>query len=403
MNEHPLPLLTRLSKIPPELLLVLLLIVVSVRIVQGERRTVTRAYRRAALNWVSGKTMYQTEKGTGFLYFPQAAILYIPFSRLPEPWGQIGWRSLGLILCAWSLRRLNHEANHQDRASYWGIVFITALLSTSAIRNGQSTIHMTAIMLLAAISLSRERWNEATGWLVLGLAIKPLILVMVLLTGAVIPQMRVRIVLGAMGLVLAPFLFQRPEFVLSQYHDCLTMLQSAHDVGVQTWWAQFFGMLRNAGFDVEKHAQTALRLVAAMLALGATILTYRRIPNSRRAIWLFTFSAVYILLFNPRTENNTYCLMGPALGLFYAEELGSRKRLFPGLALLLLAILTMGSHEIGKYFTASDGQAIWLAPLCCTLFCGYLAFRWREECRQENELISFERSESCRSESTQAA
>ncbi|MBD3673517.1 MAG: DUF2029 domain-containing protein [Planctomycetaceae bacterium] len=403
MSSQHSSLLVRLSKIPPEVILVLLLVIVSAKILQGERRTVTRSYDRAARNWVSGESMYLTEKGVGFLYFPQAAILYAPFSQLPQPWGQIGWRCLGVALLAVSLRRLNGVTHSGDRAIHWGIVFITVLLGSSAIRNGQSTVHMTACMVLAAVCLSREQWNQATVWLMIGLAIKPLILVMVLLAGAVIPPMRKRVGVGILAVAISPFLFQRPEYVVSQYRDCFSMLESAHNLGVEAWWAQLFGMLRNAGITIASHWQTVIRVLAALVTLGMTALTYRRLPSSRAAIWLFGFSAVYILLFNPRTEHNTYCLLGPALGLFYAEEIGSRKRILAGFGLLLLAVLTVGSYEIGKFFTPEGGHAIWLAPLCCCLFGGYLVYRWREEDRENRPLALYPNCESNNSSSARAA
>jgi len=347
--------------------------------------------------------MYLTERGEGFLYFPQAAILYVPFSQLPIPYGQIGWRCLGVILFAWSLRWLCQETNSGNRAVHWGIVFVALLLSTSAIRNGQSTIHMTATMVLAAVAMSREKWNQATAWLVLGLAIKPLILVMVLLAGAVVPLMRKRIAIGMLAVIVSPFLFQTPDYVVTQYRDFVVMLQAAQNLGVEARWAQLFGMLKNAGLDIASHWQTLIRLAASMLTLGLTAMTYRRLPKARRAIWLFSFSAIYILLFNPRTENNTYCLLAPALGLFYAEELGARKRILPGLALLALAFLTAGSYEIGKYFTPETGHAIWLAPLSCCLFSGYLVYRWREEDRERCQLLEYSNHDSEHSEPAQAA
>lgn len=403
MSSQPPAIFSRLSRIPPEVILVLLLLFVSGKILQGDRRTVTRAYDAAAQNWVEGESMYLTEEGVGFLYLPQAAILYVPFSQLPEPWGQIGWRCVGVALLAYSLNRLCRITNPDNRAIHWGVVFVSLLLCISAVLNGQSTVHMTAVMVLAAVCLSRERWNEATGWLMIGLAIKPLILVMVLLTGAVIPSMRKRIVLGTLAVISAPFVFQRPDYVVSQYRDFVVMLQAAHHLGVEAWWAQLFGMLRNVGLDVAGRWQTVIRLTAALLTLGLTFLTYRHLPKRRRAIWLFSMSAIYILLFNPRTENNTYCLLAPALGLFYAEELGLRKRIIHGLGLLSLAFLTLGSYEIGKFVTPEDGHPVWLAPLSCCLFSGYLVYRWREETREGCQVVEFSNRNSGDQGSVQAA
>ena len=74
------------------------------------------------------------------------------------------------------------------------------------------------------------------------------------------------------------------------------------------------------GVGVADRVQPVIRLVGGLATLAATVVVFRRLPESRRPVWLFTLTVVYLLLFNPRTENNTYCLLGPALGMFYAEE-----------------------------------------------------------------------------------
>ena len=378
------PLRGKIIDLLPLLIWASLLVIVSARILGGENRTVTTAYDQAAHDWVAGETMYQMDGG-GFLYLPQAAILYIPFSQLSDPWGGIMWRVCGIVLLAWGVRRVSRILAPDDPEAYLGIAFLSALLCLSCLRNGQSTIHMTGAMLLSAGNIYQERWGRATFWLLIGFAIKPLILVMILLVGAVVPKMRLRLGIGLAAVLLTPFLFQRPSFVAWQYQEFAAMLKAAHELGVNTWWAQIFGMLRTFGLEVSVPVQTAIRLVAAFGTLGLCVLAFRRLPPARRMVWLYSLSAVYLLLFNPRTENNTYALLGPVLGMFYVEELITRNRRWLAGGLFSLAILTLGSHEIGKFLTPPGAQAIWLAPLACCMSAGYLGVRLKVELSESDD------------------
>ena len=51
----------------------------------------SEAYARGARHWRAGDELY-AEGGSGFIYLPQAAILYVPFTFLPRPLEVIAWR-----------------------------------------------------------------------------------------------------------------------------------------------------------------------------------------------------------------------------------------------------------------------------------------------------------------------
>ena len=52
-------------------------------------------YRDVALKWIQGEGLYDGS-GTGFIYFPQAAVLFTPFSQLPVRVDSILWRLLNI-------------------------------------------------------------------------------------------------------------------------------------------------------------------------------------------------------------------------------------------------------------------------------------------------------------------
>jgi hypothetical protein len=187
--------------------------------------------------------------------------------------------------------------------------------------------------------------------------------------------------------LLAPFAFQTPGYVISQYGECLNMLRVAAELGNTDWWAQLFGMLRSFGIQTPGDWQTIARVVAAGCTLLIVVVGFRRFERNRAWVWLYAMTAVYLMLFNPRTENNTYCVLGPAIGFFLAEEVVLRKQQAWGGLLLLLAILATGSYEIGKFMSPTDGRPVWLAPFSCCIFALYLAHRYRQDLLNTDQIV----------------
>ena len=80
------------------------LVGVAAVVASGSKRSVVPAYRLAAQHWFAGENIYSGD-GHGFIYLPQAAVLFGPFAVLPPVLGGILWRSRdGGDLCA---RRLS--------------------------------------------------------------------------------------------------------------------------------------------------------------------------------------------------------------------------------------------------------------------------------------------------------
>jgi hypothetical protein len=149
------------------------------------------------------------------------------------------------------------------------------------------------------------------------------------------------------------------------------MLTHANRLSVEEWWFQIFGMLRVIGITLAPQVETLIRLAAALVVLGLCAVAKRTCDGRRSAVYFFAFTAVYLMLFNPRTENNTYCVVGPALAFFLAQESMARHRLRAAL-LTALVIGTAAAFEIGKWLTPAGIRPVWTAPLCCTLFAVYL-------------------------------
>lgn len=334
----------------------------------NDRHSVIGNYRNAALAWLAGEPVYEGT-GVGFIYFPTAAVLFVPLAILPVAIGEAVWRAVSIAMMSWGIWRLsgaveansNTPASADDGGRFLVITWLALPIVWSAARNGQMTLLMASTMMLATADLVKRRWSRASCWLSLGLAAKPLILAMTLLVAALYPRARWRIAAGALAVLLIPFLVATPSYAWRQYLECVISSREAAKLGVEFHWAQLFGLLRVFGADIPAPAQTVARVVAAIATLAACGLAQRVWAPARSAQFLFALASSYVMLFNPRTENNTYALLAPAIGFQFSEALAARDRWrAAGFAIVAAGIL--GSFEIGRLFVRRE-EAVWLAPL----------------------------------------
>lgn len=337
-------------------------------------------YRDAAVRWLEGQPLYNGT-GCGVIYLPQAYVLFTPLTLLPFNWGGATWRMLNVALFAvgvWQFARLASRGASRNLFAWVSLPVI--LLSWSAARHGQMTMAMGGMMLLAVADLTDQRWWRATLWLVLGVVLKPLALVLVLLAAVLYPRTSWRLLVGA-GLALAlPLLAQRPAYVLEQYALAVKELAIAARVGGELEFAQLFWLVRAAGWDIPAAGQTAIRMVAAVLTLAVCWLALRRCRPADAGVLLYTLAVGYLMLFNPRTENNTYCLLAPALAVYAAQAALARHRLHAACVVGLM-VLFLASYPLAK--ALSDHGVVWIKPLLCTVFLGLVLWQlsstlWRQ-------------------------
>jgi alpha-1,2-mannosyltransferase len=330
-----------------------------------KERTVTNAYRRGVERWFSSQPLYD-DSGHGFIYFPQAALTFAPWAAMPRPVGEISWRWACIGILAASVAALVRCLGGDAR---WFLVATLSSIATSwtSARAGQATLPMTALMIFAALCIHRRRWWAATWLLVLAVSVKPLAIVMVLLAGAIHPPMLWRLIVGFVVMGVAPFAAQSPAYVASQYQGCLDMLRAAYKQGENPadYWAQLFGMLRVFGVEVSSDRQSLSRMVAAAATLAGCWWANRRLSPVRAAWYLYGLTTCYLMLFNPRTEGNTYAMIGPLYGIMLAEAWCLRRNWRMTAALVAMVTGTVGTYELTKPFVASPSQATFLAPLMC--------------------------------------
>jgi len=356
----------------------LLFLVVGAIIASGTDRTVVPAYRLGALNWLAGRGLYDGTGIGGFVYFPQAAILFIPFAMVSQTAGEVLWRLVNIAVFAAGLKSFACLAGERSGKELFPLMTLAALpLAWDCARNGQATLALAGLMLLGVVDIARTRWLRATLWLAIGLAVKPLVIVLILLIMAVYRPITWRLLLGIAALELSPFLMQYPGYVLQQYSACFQNMTTAAHVSViaHGWTTPFTALRTIAGIDVPERIQTAIRLLAAGGTLALCFYTRKRHDNVHSAVYIYSLAVLYLMLFSPRTENNTYVMLGPAIAVFLATAFQIEKRTGEVILLAAILLVIVAQRPIER-FLAPQAEHVWLSPLMGTCFALYLLFRF---------------------------
>lgn len=337
-------------------------------------RSVVPSYRIAARSWLAGQGLYNGDGIGGFTYLPQAALLYVPFA-MPSPlMGEVLWRLVSIGIFAIGVYHFAQATGRQQGKNIFPLMTLVAIsFAWDCARNGQSTLIMTGFMLLASGDMARGKRTRATLWLAFSVAAKPLAVVLVLLIAAVDFRMTWRVLAGMAALALTPFLTQHPAYVVQQYAGWIHNSAAAAHVGVviQGWTTPFTGLREMTGLDIPENIQTMIRLAAAVATLALCFLSKQRHGPVRSSVYVLSLAVLYLLLFSPRTENNTYAMLGPVVGYFLADALKSRSRFNEAVLLSALVFVQVISRSVSR-FLAPAAKPIWLSPLLAACFAVYL-------------------------------
>ena len=321
---------------------------------------------QAALHWMSAEPLYDGE-GSGFLYLPQAAILHVPFALLGHPLGSIVWRGVTIGVFAFGLSRLCQFSRHRNPAQVFFLATLIALPNcVSAARNGQTTLLLTGLMMLTVHGLAHARWNFCAVCLSAAIAFKPSVAPFLLTVAALHRPLWGRLLLGGMIVGAFPYLTQHRSYVTEQYQAFANSFIVTIDHHKSHPFAHMFGMFEAFGWSVARPIQSVVSAVMGMLTLLVVWSCQRRLPVARYAVYAFTISVGYLLLFNPRTENNTYAMLAPAMGLFFAESVVARHLARRAVILGAIAVGMLMSYEAAVRI-APGVYPIWLSTLmgCC--------------------------------------
>lgn len=271
-----------------------------------------------ALNLWAEQPVYDPSKLAGVSYWPSSVLMFIPLARFGEtPAAAISFAIFAALLTWGAIALIRALLDDRPDA-----IWIAGLLLAVNVWPGwyhfkhvQLQIPMIAAMMLATAALMRERYNLSALWLTIALILKPISLVMLLLTAATVPRMRVQLIVGILIAAALPFAFLHWHYLIEQYQDLGTKLWTVTTAPPGEWiyQADFTTLLRAVGVVLPGKVSFAIRL---LVALG-TLLLACRVRNTGNhkafAMALLLLSGLYITLFGPRNENVSYLAVTPAI------------------------------------------------------------------------------------------
>ena len=323
------------------------------------KRSVTPVFHLASERWWARSDLYADPRG--YHYLPQFALLFAPFHALPVPVGDILWRSLSVALVLGGVAAFVRQARPSDPDRFFAVVCALALAPClGAVRNGQANLAFAGLCLLLVASLAAGRWRLAAACLVALVAVKPLGIAFVLLAPWVYRELRRPLTAGLLLLAALPFVFAPPSYALGQYRAAW-----AHLVGwsgtTENRFADLTALLRLTGLPISGAAALALRAAAAV---GTLVLWLRAAARGRepwRALTLVLLGTVYLMLFNPMTEKNSYAIVAPAFAVAAAAMLQHPQSRRAGgfLAFVLLSVGILPE----LFWRATHDFGLWWDPL----------------------------------------
>lgn len=345
-------------------------------------RTVTTNYRIAAEHFWSSQPMY-SEGQHGWLYPPQGAVVYSPFALIPSvPLGEVLWRIVITALYAWALWKLSSLnarlirgrdvlAQPSTTATTGGIfLLLTAgsiALAAGCMRNGQMNLPLGAMFILAGVAIAEKKWWPAALWMGLSVAAKPIAVPVVMVMGAIVPRLWSRLAIVMLGVLALPYINPDWGYVTQQYQAAIAKMREAGEPGAGVF-SELNGMLRmlpllgsgdrSAPDPIGPGAMTLIRAGAGLVTLVLSALALWRISSRDLALLLIlTLCICYLMLFNPRTEGNSYVMLAPLIAAWVATLWISRR----GIALIGIAalILLASAHEFHK----DKLKTVWVRPL----------------------------------------
>lgn len=354
-----------------------LLTVVSIMvIVKPGGHSVLWYYDAATSAWWSGGDLY-SQQVDSFNYLPAFAVLFTPFHLLGPLAGGLLWRWVSfaaLTLGYWRLARLLAPAR-------WRLVlgltlFLAVAGSAGMVRNGQATIIMTALMIHASVDLAERKWNRAALLLGLAVALKPLAIVLILLSAALYSPMRPRLAIAVAAVLLLPFLTAGPSYVLGQYGAMARQYGIAYGAALGPW-SEFGMMMVKFGLPLPPVVMTALRLAAALATLALAWLACRRREPDWAAFYVLSLAIAYLMLFNPANEENTFGALAGIIAMAAALAVAQGRAAWIWVSLALLCF-ALGSDGYGNLVLAAT--KLWFKPAVCILFLAFfLPELWRRE------------------------
>jgi alpha-1,2-mannosyltransferase len=242
----------------------------------------------------------------GFYYLPASQILYTPIAIAGLRVGGLAAQLISIVLMTWAAWEFTRLLVPERTRLAFAMVLLLLIPGVAGIlRVVQLDAPMWALIALAASAIARERLGTAAMLLALAFAIKPTAIVAAMLMGATWPRLGIRLVPLMLCVLLLPFLCAEWKYISQLYASLLERIGGA--IQQRRNWMDVGNLLTaGMGWRVPFVLMLGIRAAMAPATLGITWVARKRVERTFAAFLAFAFAALYLLLFNPRTEGGGY-------------------------------------------------------------------------------------------------
>jgi len=346
--------------------------------VKPHSRTLYPTWATAGADWLAGsdrlyrRTGEQNNLLDTFRYTPFVAATLVPWHFLPDRAGGVLWRlfNAGVFLGGawWWLRAAAPVVISERRKAIFFLLLVP--LSLSSLNNGQVNPLVIGFLLAALAAAAGERWWLAAAFVALAASLKLYPLAVGLLLAACYPrQFYARLLVALAAVALLPFALQRPEYVLEQYRQWLSLLKGddRKDWPLHMTYRDLWLLFRVWGVPITPAAYQLFQALGGVACAVVCVVGRWRGQSARQVLTsVLTLGSCWMILLGPATEAASFILLAPALAwALVAEPPGVAKVLAVAGAGLLLACVLAG------LFPGTSGfHARGFHPLGALLFTG---------------------------------
>ncbi len=344
-------------------------------------RTVTPLYHDAVEAWKNHEPLYRGVAGMNYL--PQFVLVFSPYHTVGRIAGDILWRLSAMAGIGAGLWLFCGVIEKVDRIRAFAMVSLMVMpVGLPAFANGQANAHLAAVLLLAAWCLRSQKFGWAAALLWLSAAIKPLGFAAMGLALAAYPQIWWRLAIGLPVFCGLPFAVAPADYAKDQFAAALSNLRECSAV-TENRFADFNGLLRMLGMALPPQAALVVRALAGAVFMVGMWFWVRREFEPRRALLWLSAATVFLMLFNPMTEANSYVILAPALGLLAWQEFQHGDRRVGWLC--AFAGLTMGLLPEPLQHVFRDRFSLVWHPALTVVVTGALVWQLVRQVRERDE------------------
>lgn len=284
-----------------------------VAVSRPEKGSVVPIYLAGGERWLAGEPLYGYVPGLDLYRNPPGvAALFAPLTFLPPKPAAILWRLVCIGIYAHGIRRMLRDLLPQMSAwATCGVWVLSAVLVIPAFNNGQINLLIVGTAVCGVAAAAKGRWWEAAAWLAGCGWLKLYTFAVGLLACVAAPrQLSWRLAVCSVVLFALPFVCQHPGYVLDRHAEFVSETvaddrSEAELVRAPRDWT----IIPRTWFEA-----SVPRSIALAASLVAAVAFADRVWRHRRQapfILPLALGLVWLTLFGPRTEMNTYAMLAP--------------------------------------------------------------------------------------------